>query len=182
MGLKSSMLLEKRAAEYRERAEYYKKRAIIESIKEGFHIDLEKGVDLIDVTETTAITFPGSNQIEFARDDRGVYFARIECGKYYPINIEPPEHLLRKGEEQEELARSFWKRLKREPYELTSAPLIYYLEDLTFTLSDSVFKFELALLKGLEPLTDLEETLDRKVNQLEKKNEDQGSLNPFLNF
>lgn len=121
--LLSLLRLEDRAETYRERASYYRQRAEIESLKSSAFIDEEGGSELVDIIETAAIDFPDGRAVELAKNSDGVYFAKIEGKKYYPINISLVDELLEKAETYEKLSHRFWRRLMREPYQLIFDPL-----------------------------------------------------------
>ena len=87
---------EPRIAYYRTVASYYRKLAIIESLKGGFMVRREEGVPIIDVKETvTVVSQEGDEGIEFAQDANGLFFARIEGGQYYPIDLKLSNTALR---------------------------------------------------------------------------------------
>lgn len=166
--LKSYLFLEHRIPTYQQRAEYYKQRAILESMKEGVFIDPDKAVDIIDVTETTSIALPTGNQVEFARDSNGIYFAKIEGSKYYPIDTKFPEVLLESSREYEKLSRNFWRRLLREPYERTLGPTMFELETEVIGLSDSFFRLYLTIDSFTRRLQSMTENLNQSTEHFEK--------------
>lgn len=175
-GVKSYLLLEHKIPVYMERSEYLRQRAILESVKDGGLIDLDKGVDLIDVTETTAILLHNGKQIEFARNKDGIYFARIEGGKYYPIDTEPSEDLLKGSREYEDLSKSFWRRFLKEPYERIFGPATFGLQTVSYGLSDITFQLHLTiktqeriysmLETAIKNQQEIAETLEQKVRGL----------------
>ena len=163
--LKQYICLEHRITTYRERRQYYRQRAISESLKSGV-LDTKKGVELIDVINTTALTVCNDNQdvqIEFAQDRNGIYFARIEGTKYYPIDIEPSEALLKKSRHYEKLSKSLLRRYLSEPYELVRFKhIIYSLDKIYFGLTDIVFQLKL-LVVNLEQSEDCTEETNRNL-------------------
>lgn len=173
--LKSYLALEHRTPVYMERADYYRQQAVMESVKNSVHIDRDKGVDSIDIAETTAITLPNDRgrQVEFAIDRNGIYFARIEGGKYFPIDIKPSEDLLEKARHFEEASRSYLRRLLREPKEYFHfGRIMYSLDHIRYDLSDIVFRLEqLAekLQQSVEPPQQSIEPLEQTVRKLHDK-------------
>jgi len=154
--------LKHRIPTYTERADYYRQRAILESMKNGVRIDSNNGEDLIDA-ETTAITLPNDKHIEFAWDSNGIYFARIEDGKYYPIDIKPSEDLLKKARRFEKLSGSYWRRAFHEYFELVPyEPAIFSIDRANDSVSDFNFILE-DFVKNLEQSTEL---LEQKVREL----------------
>ncbi len=136
--LKSYLLLEYRIPVYWERSEFYKLQAIIESIKEGIDINPENSVDLIDITETTTPSTSDYSQITFARDKDGIIFAKIEGNTYHPIDITHPNNLLNRSIEYEKLCKSFWRRIKEEPYEFLLGEKWFKFEKSLYAVSDKI--------------------------------------------
>ena len=103
-------------------------------------------------------------KIDFARDINGLYFARIEGGKYYPINIEPSEELLKKGRYFKKLADSSWRRILEEPNEIMRfGPILYTLDQIAFSIEKIKFsleEFNFGLKNILFSLQSLEENTD----------------------
>jgi len=154
--LGSYLCLEHRISVYKERAETYRQMAIKKSIIEGIRIDSTQDYGYTDVTVLTALALPGEQRIEFARDRNGLYFARIEGGKYYPINIEPSEELLKKAIHFEKLTDSFWRRVLAEPSEVMRfEPILYNLAQISFDLD----KLKLGMEGLLHSLQSLEERI-----------------------
>lgn len=171
-GVKSRLLLEYSKSIYEERADYYRQRAIIESVKRGHHIDRDNGVDLI-YGETTALKLPNGNQIEFARNSEGIFFARIEGSKYYPIDIEPSERLLEKARVNERLSRNYFRRLLMEPKEFSGIGIFLYdLEGFFHEFGDTLFEFSL-LFENLEKIVkETTEPTNKNMNDMVKKLEE----------
>lgn len=173
--IKSYLSLKHRIPTYMERADYYRQRAILESVKNGVRIDRDKGVDLIDVTDATAIKLPNGNQIEFARNGDGIRFARIEGGKYYPIDTNPSEDLLEKSRYFERLTKSYWMRLLREPSEFFYiGSIIHSLDVIKDTIYDSNVTLELlmeALKKASNDPQQSTEPLEQTVRELHDKSD-----------
>ncbi len=170
----SYLSLERRAAIYTERAHYYWQRAIIESLKGGALVDLESGSKLVDIVNTTAITLYTGEKIELAQNAESLYFARIQGCKYYPINIELSQDLLKQAERYEQLSQSLWRRLLREPYELLWGELIFKIYRSLYDINDGIFQLYLPLermaqerqvpeeLEGLQEFKDTLRKLSRK--------------------
>lgn len=182
--LKSYMLLEYRIPTYEERANVYKQQALMGSFRMGATIDKEHGVDSIrDIVETTSITLPPRNQIEFVQDTQGNYFIKISDGTYNPIDLYPSKELLRTSKNYKKLSRNVWKRYLREPIELLRlGPIGYKFDLILFSINDLGFfmclQFEglrrevVRLSESVESLSESLESLVTAIKPLDKLLED----------
>jgi len=167
--IKSYLLLEDRIPVYLERADYFRGRAILESIKSGVRVDRNEGVELIDVAETTAITLPDKSKVEFARDKNDIYFARIEGSKFYPIDIVLAEELLDQSREYEILSQSFWRRYLRGSREEFLESLKFELRKIPDNISDSTFQLNFMIQYFTSELRGVVEDFRSSVVDLEQK-------------
>lgn len=117
----STVFLRPAAAEYAERAQYYKRRAVIASVSQGIldHVNGDvQGVDLVDSTDGVEILIPGMDKtLQFAFDKNGIAFARIEGGKYYPIVDSSQSNYGDAIKKNEKLARSYIRRVFNRRFE-----------------------------------------------------------------
>ena len=161
--LGSYLCLDYRIPIYEERAEGYRQMALKKSVIDGIRIDPMQDCGAIDVTALTALALPGKQRIEFMRGENGLYFARIEGGKCYPINIEQSEEWLKKARHYEKLADSFWRRLLAEAFEFTRFdPILYRLDQVAFDLDRLSF--------GLEGLLHSLQSFEHSLQSFEERN------------
>lgn len=146
--LGNHLLLKHRIPEYQEKADFCRARAYVDSLQAGFVVDPDRAVDLIDVTETSALVLPNKRRVEFAVDRDGVCFARIEDGKYYPTDTKLSDLDLDLSHKYDRLSRSFWRRLLKElsgPKARQSEALLFevyrtstHILDISFMLSQTL--------------------------------------------
>lgn len=145
--------------EYQARADYYKRRAVVESIKKGIFLDDTKLVDLIDNTTVVAIPTQKGN-MEFAIDQDGICFARIEGGKFYSLNTKLSQELLDLSRHYEKLVRSGLRRILNQPLEPQNKA--YFSMNVSiYGISDEVTSLYLAVKEMGKSIDRLESSLDR---------------------
>ncbi len=157
----NAVTLQPAAAEYRQRADYYRQRAVIESIKQGAidHVmGNVPGVEMIDSVQGTEISIPGTDKnLQLAFDKDGVAFARIEGGMYYPITTNSSDIEMEGIRHNESLSESYIKRLL---YEGTRRQDRRWFELTTrvYEISDRVVGRLLSIHSELEALREKEQT------------------------
>ena len=143
---------------YRERANYHRQRAIIDSIRNGVLDFLDNktiGIELVDPISTLALTIPGKDQaLEFAFDKNGLAFARIEGGKYYPISLEDSERHLKIASHYDKEASSTIRRIAVAPSE---------------EFDDALFGLTVGINNGNDMITKLIIKFHKKLERLEKE-------------
>lgn len=154
---KTEITLQKRVPEYRSRADFYRERAIKDSLIQGVFVDRTSGVELIEGVETSVIQF-GDTQIEFAIDQDGVCFAKIEDGMYYPIDTSLSESNLKLAKRYDKLATSAWRRFWNESYERQYGKTWFELNRAGSRLLDSTANLTLLVQQ-------LNETMEGRATQ-----------------
>ena len=161
--LTAKITRKERVAVYKERANYYRKRAIIETIQNGvldFLDDKTEGVELIHPANTVSIDLPNQEEhLEFAFDKNGLAFARVKDGKYYPIKIEKSQEMLKIAERYDKDAKSTLRRIFIAPGESLD-DAVFKLAVSANNLNDTVTEM---LIKFHEILS--ERTSDDEINQ-----------------
>lgn len=153
--LASKVTRRERIPIYKERANYYIQRAIINSIRNGvldFLDDKIPGEDLVDPVAIVTLILPGKDQqLEFAFDENGLAFARVENGKYYPINLEDSEGFLKIASEHDKNANSALRRIAISPAE-KMADSIFRLGVSINSLDDSIARLAIKFHEKLDRL------------------------------
>jgi len=151
----STVLLKPAAAEYAERAQYYRRRAVIASVGQGLfdHVKGDvPGVDVVDSAEGVEILIPGTDKaLQFAFDKNGIAFARIEGGKYYPIVASSQGVYKDVIKKNEKLAKSYIRRVFNRRFESLDRSL-FELSVQADKLSDSVLETLLSVHATLQSL------------------------------
>jgi hypothetical protein len=145
-----------------EMGEFYRNRAIMESLRKGFvtvYLTPEDGKDLIDVSgsgkDIIKSTEKDENKIHFAKDEKG-YFAAIRGRKYYPIDMSGNPYI-KDAERYEKLEKSSLRRLFNAPEILFMYNFGYPLLKALSGISDAFF---LLLLSCASLEDSIVETLD----------------------
>lgn len=151
----STVFLRPAAAEYAERAQYYRRRAVIASVSQGIldHVNGDvQGVDVVDSTEGVEILIPGTDKaLQFAFDKNGIAFARIEGGKYYPIVDSSQGNYGDVIKKNEKLSRSYIRRVFNRRFESLDRSL-FELSVQTDKSSDHVLETLLSVHDTLQYL------------------------------
>src|SRR3989344_8408736 len=104
--------LEERTALYHEMADFFEIQAISTSLQHGLLIRTDEVAHLtgVGIQELALIGDNHGNYVQFVRDSNGLYFARIEGGKYYPIDLSFSESMLRQSRHYRKIAESWLRR------------------------------------------------------------------------
>jgi len=148
----STVFLKPAAAEYAERARYYRQRAVVASVSQGIFDHIKgnvQGVDMVDVVDGVEVLIPGTDKsLQFAFDKNGIAFARIEGGKYYSISDSSQQAYLDMARVYDLRSKSFLRRVFNRRFESLDRSL-FDLSVQTDKLSD----------RALERLALVHETL-----------------------
>lgn len=138
------------------RAIFLRQRAIANSLYEGalkVGPGQSEGVPLVDSVASFSLTIPGQKETyEFAFNEEGLAFARIESGSFYEIDMTRSQEDLKNASLMEQRSKSrLWKLLLRmNPGLLEDAQgLSEDVAKLTFEVKDLRLSLR-ALRKGLE--------------------------------
>lgn len=136
---RETITLEERAGVYREMADFYETQAIVASLQQGLLIktDEEPHLTGAGIQELVPINDGRNNHIQFARDSNGLYFARIEGCRYYPIDLSFSESMLEQSRRYRKLAESWFRRNLHAP--------VFHIEYRSYLFTSTLYRISNSL-------------------------------------